>query len=57
MTGQKVSCTQQTYKTFSKLHLPNTNTYINHIPSRVPIKSHGDGLKIIPIYLSQDTHT
>ncbi|CAD1474135.1 unnamed protein product [Heterotrigona itama] len=53
---QKISCIQQTCKTFSKLHLP-TNISSNCTSSRIPMKSDGDGFKIIPIYLSQDTCT
>lgn len=48
-----IPCGQQSCKVVSKLHLPNANTYSTC--SHVPIKSYGDGLKVIPIYLSQDS--
>lgn len=53
LTINNTSCTQQTCKAFSKLHLPNTNT----CDIQCPMKSHGDGFKIIPIHLSKDSST
>ncbi|KOC58866.1 hypothetical protein WH47_01390 [Habropoda laboriosa] len=54
---QETLCAQQSCNDLSKLHLPNTCTCSNNASSHIPMKSHGDGFKIIPIYLSQNSNT
>ncbi|CAK9829817.1 hypothetical protein ANTRET_LOCUS7100 [Anthophora retusa] len=50
---QEAFCKSRACNVFSKLHLPNTCTYSNTVSSRLSMKSHDDGFKIIPVCLSQ----
>lgn len=54
---QDTCCTAQTCKPYSKLHLPKTNSCNKNSTPQVPMRSRGDGFKIIPICISQTSNT
>ncbi|XP_012143188.1 uncharacterized protein LOC105662773 isoform X2 [Megachile rotundata] len=59
MCGLEPFCTEETCGAFSNLHVPKTSVYdVKEACSACSVrtKSHGDGFKIIPICLSQDSN-